>query len=75
MISASVCMLSVMWISKKNIAGIQAGIATGLLLFILGVVFLLKFNRVDLFLFDSVRGLLMVIFGSIAYRSYINIVN
>lgn len=69
-ISASICLWSLIWIKNSNIAGIQAGITVGILLFALGVAFFVKFNRVDVLLFDSIRGALMVIFGFLAYRDY-----
>lgn len=69
-ISASICLWSLIWIKNSNIAGIQAGITVGVLLFALGVAFFVEFNRVDVLLFDSIRGALMVVFGLLAYRDY-----
>ena len=69
-ISASICLWSLIWIKNSNIAGIQAGITVGILLFALGVAFFVKFNRADVLLFDSIRGALMVVFGLLAYRDY-----
>ncbi len=69
-ISASICLWSLIWIKNSNIAGIQAGITVGILLFALGVAFFVEFNRVDVLLFDSIRGALMVVFGLLACRDY-----
>ncbi len=67
-LSASISSLSVLWIRKSNLAGIQLGTILGLLLFMVSFAIFLKFNRVDILLFDSLRALLMVIFGSLAYK-------
>ena len=69
-ISASICLWSLIWIKNSNIAGIQAGITVGILLFDLGVAFFVRFNRADVLLFDSIRGALMVVFGLLAYKDY-----
>ena len=69
-ISASICLWSLIWIKNSNIAGIQAGITVGILLFALGVAFFVRFNRADVLLFDSIRGALMVVFGLLTYKDY-----
>ncbi len=74
-LSGSICSLSLIWIRSYNIAGIQAGILVGFLLFVLGIAFFVLLNRLDLFIFDSIRGLLMVVFGIMSYRNYLKIVN
>lgn len=63
----SICLWSLIWIKKGNIAGIQAGTTVGLLIFIVSFMVFVKFDRVDMLLFDSIRALLMVIFGVLAY--------
>lgn len=67
-LSASICLWSVIWIRSGNVAGIQAGTTVGLLIFIVSFVVFIQFDRIDMLLFDSVRALLMVIFGVLAYR-------
>jgi hypothetical protein len=66
-LSLSICFWSVIWISKNNIAGIQAGTTVGLLIFIVSFTVFLKFDRIDMLLFDSLRAFLMVVFGIMAY--------
>ncbi len=70
-LSLSICLWSVMWIRKGNIAGIQAGTTVGLLIFIVSFTVFLKFDRIDMLLFDSLRAFLMVIFGALAYKEHI----
>lgn len=67
-LSLSICLWSVIWIRNGNIAGIQAGTTVGLLIFIVSLTVFLKFDRLDMLLFDSIRAFLMVIFGVLAYK-------
>ncbi len=67
-LSLSICLWSVIWIRKGNIAGIQAGTTVGFLIFIVSFTVFLKFDRIDMLLFDSIRAFLMVVFGIMAYR-------
>jgi len=67
-LSASICLLSFLWIRKNNIAGIEAGIIVGFLIFIVSFIVFLEYNRIDILLFDSLRAFLMVIFGILACR-------
>ncbi|GEM_PF-3230626 len=67
-LSFSICLWSVYWIRKGNIAGIQIGTTVGLLIFIVSFTVFLKFDRIDMLLFDSLRAFLMVVFGVMAYR-------
>lgn len=69
-LSLSICLWSVLWIRKGNIAGIQAGTTVGLLIFIVSFTVFLKFDRIDMLLFDSLRAFLMVIFGVLAYKEH-----
>jgi hypothetical protein len=69
-LSLSICLWSVLWIRKGNIAGIQAGTTVGLLIFIVSFTVFLKFDRLDMLLFDSLRAFLMVIFGIMASREH-----
>jgi hypothetical protein len=69
-LSLSICLWSVLWIRKGNISGIQAGTTVGLLIFIVSFTVFLKFDRLDMLLFDSLRALLMVVFGVMAYREH-----
>jgi MFS superfamily sulfate permease-like transporter len=66
-LSLSICLWSVFWIYKDNIAGIQTGTTVGVLLFIVGTSVFIRFNKLDILLVDSVRALLMIIFGVLAY--------
>ena len=69
-LSVSISLWSVIWIRKGNVAGIQAGTTVGLLIFIVSFTVFLKFDRIDMLLFDSLRAFLMVIFGVMAYREH-----
>lgn len=69
-LSLSVCLWSVVWIRRADRAGIQAGTTVGLLMFIVSVTVFIQFDRVDILLFDSLRALLMVVFGALAYREH-----
>ncbi len=69
-LSLSICLWSVIWIRKGNIAGIQAGTTVGLLIFIVSFTVFLKFDRIDMLLFDSLRAFLMVVFGVMAYKEH-----
>ena len=69
-LSLSICLWSVIWIRKGNIAGIQAGTTVGFLIFIVSFTVFLKFDRIDMLLFDSLRAFLMVIFGILAYKEH-----
>jgi hypothetical protein len=66
----TVCLWSVVWIRKGNLAGIQLGTTLGFLLFMVSFIVFIKFDRLDMLLFDSVSAFLMVIFGLIAYREH-----
>jgi hypothetical protein len=66
-LSLSICLWSIIWIRKGNLAGIQAGTTVGLLIFIVSFTVFLKFDRIDMLLFDSLRAFLMLIFGIMAY--------
>lgn len=67
-LSMSICLWSVIWIRRGNSAGIQAGTTVGGLIFIVSFAVFLKYDRVDMLLFDSLRALAMVIFGLLALR-------
>ncbi len=69
-LSLSICLWSVAWIRSGNRAGIQAGTTVGLLIFIVSMIVFVQFDRVDMLLFDSVRAMLMVVFGVLAYREH-----
>lgn len=69
-LSLSICLWSVIWIRQGNIAGIQTGTTVGLLIFLVSFAVFLKFNRVDMLFFDSIRALLMVVFGVLAYNEH-----
>ncbi len=69
-LSLSICLWSVIWIRKGNIAGIHAGTTVGLLIFIVSFTVFLKFDRIDMLLFDSLRALLMVVFGIMAHKEH-----
>ena len=69
-LSLSICLWSVVWIRSGNRAGIQAGTTVGLLIFIVSMIVFVQFDRLDILLFDSVRALLMVVFGVLAYQEH-----
>lgn len=69
-LSASICGWCVAWIRGGNKAGLQAGTTVGLLIFIVSLIVAIRFNRIDMLLFDSVRALLMVVFGGLALREH-----
>lgn len=68
LLSASICLWSVLWIRKGNIAGIHAGTTVGVLMFVLSMVTFIIFDRTDIFYFDGIRSFLMIVFGVLAYR-------
>lgn len=67
-LSLSIHLLSFLWIRKGNIAGIQAAITCGFLMFAVSFAVFLKFDRIDMLLFDSLRAIAIVIFGVLAYQ-------
>jgi hypothetical protein len=67
-LSASICAWCVFWVTKNNLAGIQAGTTIGVLLFVVSFSVFIKFGRVDILLFDSIRAFLMVVCGFLAYK-------
>ena len=69
-LSATICLWSVVWIRKGNTAGIQAGTTVGLLIFIVSFIVFVQYNRIDMLLFDSVRAFLMVILGVLALKEH-----
>jgi hypothetical protein len=69
-LSLSLCLWSVVWIRSDNRAGIQAGTTVGLLMLIVSMIVFVQFDRLDMLLFDSLRALLMVVFGVLAYREH-----
>lgn len=69
-VSLSICVWSVIWIRRGNIAGIQTGTTVGLLIFLVSMAVFIRFDRVDMLLFDSLRAFLMVVFGILAYREH-----
>ncbi len=69
-LSLSICLWSVVWIRRGNRAGIEAGTTVGLLIFIVSMIVFVQFDRIDMLLFDSIRALLMVVFGVLAYREH-----
>lgn len=69
-LSASVCAWSIVWIRAGNRAGLQAGTTVGLLIFAVSLIVAILFNRLDMLLFDSIRALLMVVFGVLAFREH-----
>ena len=69
-LSASICLWSVVWIRNGNRAGIQAGTTVGALIFIVSMIVFVQFDRIDMLLFDSLRASLMVVFGVLAYREH-----
>jgi len=66
----SICLWSIIWIRKGNIAGIQAGTTIGVLIFLVSMVVFIKFDRIDMLLFDSLRAFLMVIFSYLSYSNF-----
>lgn len=69
-LSVSICLWSVIWIRKGNVAGIQAGTTVGFLIFIVSFTVYIIFDRIDMLFFDSIRALLMVVFGVLAYKEH-----
>jgi phosphoglycerol transferase MdoB-like AlkP superfamily enzyme len=69
-LSLSVCLWSVVWIRGGNRAGIQAGTTVGLLMLIVSMIVFVQFDRLDMLLFDSLRALLMVVFGVLADQEH-----
>lgn len=69
-LSASICGWSILWIRRGNLAGVQAGTTVGLLILLTSLLVFIRFDRVDMLLFDSVRALLMVVSGALAWREH-----
>lgn len=67
-ISLSICLLSIFWIRKGNVAGIQTSTVLGGLLIVLSLTVFFVFNRLDILIVDTPRAILMVVFGVLAYR-------
>ena len=59
---------SVVWTIKKNISGASLGIILGAFLVIFGITTFLMLGNSDGLVGDSLRGLLTIIFGYIAYK-------
>lgn len=69
-LSLSICLWSVIWIRRGNVAGIHAGITVGLLMLLVSLAVYIQFNRIDILLFDGIRAFLMVVFGMMVYREF-----
>lgn len=69
-LSLSICLWSVIWIRKGNVAGIQAAATVGALMLIVSLAVFIQFDRLDILIFDSLRALLMVVFGVLAYKEH-----
>lgn len=69
-LSASICGWSILWIRRGNLAGVQGGTTVGLLILLTSLLVFIRFDRVDMLLFDSVRALLMVVSGALAWREH-----
>lgn len=67
-LSMSICIWSLAWIRNDNRAGLQAGTTVGFLILVVSVIVFVQYDRVDMLVFDSLRALLMVIFGGLALR-------
>ncbi len=65
---AAITILSLVWVYNGKIAGTITGTIIGFYLLIFGIFAFLKFGNVSAIYVDSFRGLLTIIFGSMAYR-------
>jgi hypothetical protein len=64
----SIALLGVIWTRRKSKYGIYAGVAVGSYMFLFGIVAFLIMGRTDGLIVDSIRGLLTLIFGYMAYQ-------
>jgi hypothetical protein len=69
-LSMSICLWSVLWIRRGDIAGIQAGTTVGVLMFVVSTLIFVRFGRLDVLLFDGVRAFLKIVFGVLAYGEH-----
>lgn len=60
--------LSIVWTRKGNASGAIIGIIVGVFLFIFGLTTFLQLDRTDGLIGDSIRGLITVVFGFMAYK-------
>jgi hypothetical protein len=60
--------LSLIWTIKGKLEGTITGIAVGIYIFIFGIVAFLKFGETQALYVDGIRGVLTIIFGSMAYK-------
>jgi hypothetical protein len=69
-LSASVCVWCLVWIRGGNAAGLQLGATLGALMLVVSLLVFVRFDRVDILLFDGIRALLKVVFGVLAFREH-----
>jgi hypothetical protein len=69
-LSLSIYLWSFIWIRKGNLAGFQAAITGGILMFCVSFAVFIKFDRIDMLFFDSIRAVALVIFGLLAFKEH-----
>ena len=67
-LSGGICVLGIIWIRKDNIAGYQAAMLLGTLMFLVSFIVAIKFDRVDMLFIDSIRAIIMAVLGYLGYR-------
>ncbi|HMQ85164.1 MAG TPA: hypothetical protein PKA00_19800 [Saprospiraceae bacterium] len=69
-LSLSIYLWSFIWIRKGNLAGFQAAITGGVLMFFVSFAVFIKFDRIDMLFFDSIRAVALVVFGLLAFKEH-----
>lgn len=69
-LSLSIYLWGFIWIRKGNLAGFQVAITGGILMFCVSFAVFIKFDRIDMLFFDSLRALALVIFGWLALKEH-----
>jgi len=67
---ASMCALSIKWTLQGDKKGAIVGIATGLYVFLFGLLAYISLGQTDALLVDGIRGALTVIFGILTYKQF-----
>jgi hypothetical protein len=67
-LSGGICVLGILWVRKDNIAGYQAAMLLGTLMFLVSFIVAIKFDRVDMIVYDSIRAIVMTVLGYMGYQ-------
>lgn len=64
----TMALLGVIWTRKHKLFGVYIGTSVGVYMFLFGVVAFLKLGTTEALVVDSIRGLITIVFGFLAYR-------